>query len=123
MTTKRDGCGLSPLHVAVAMNDALAAMEHLHLGVPTQTRDIRWLTPDVSARTPRFCADLIDRTPLDQWVVLKRVRALVPCDTADTSPPSTRPTQSPSSGRTRAAGPSGSTPAGAAASSPLTSAA
>ena len=59
-------------------------MELLHLGVPTQTRDIRGLTPAVSARNRWFfCADLIDRTPADQWVVLKRVRALVPYDTAD----------------------------------------
>ena len=51
--------------------------------MPTQ-RDILGLTPAVSARNGGFfCADPIDRTPADQWVVLKRVPALVPYDTAD----------------------------------------
>ena len=39
--TQRDGCGRSPLGVTVVKNDALWVMELLHLGVPTQTRDIR----------------------------------------------------------------------------------
>ena len=122
--TKRDGCGRSPLHVAVVMNDALAAMELLHLCVPTQIHDIYGLTPAVSARNRGFFyADIIDRTPADQWIVLKRVGGLVPNDTADPRGlPSSPPSRSPSSGSTRAAGPSGPTPPGAARSSPSTSA-
>ena len=84
MLTQRDGCSGLPLHVAVVMNDSLGVMELLHLGVPTQMRDIRGLTPAVSARNGgSFFEDLIDPALLGQWVVLKRVRALVPCDTAD----------------------------------------
>ena len=66
------------------MNDALGVMEHLHLGVPTQTRDIRGLTPAVSARNRGFffCADHIDRTPADQWVVLNMPK---PTPTTSTS--------------------------------------
>ena len=41
MLPQRDGFWRSPLHVAVVMNDDLWVMEHLYLGVATQTRDIR----------------------------------------------------------------------------------
>ena len=66
------------------MNDAIDVMEHLPFGVPTLKRDLNGLTQAVSARNRGFFyADHIDRTPAGQWVVLKRVRALVPFNTAD----------------------------------------
>ena len=90
-------------------------MEHLHFGVPTPTRT-SGLTPAVSARNPRLsCADLTGRTPADQWVVLKRVRALVPYDNADHRPLEPADTIA-VSWSTRAAGPSGPKPPGAVAS-------
>ena len=54
-------------------------MELLHLGVPTQTRDIR-ADPAVSARDSGFffCAALIDRTPADQWVVPNMTKSSPP---------------------------------------------
>ena len=105
------------------MNDAIDVMEHLPFGVPTLKRDLNGLTQAVSARNRGFFyADHIDRTPAGQWVVLKRVRALVPFNTADPRAlPSSRTTRPPSFWNTRAAGPSGQTPPGDAACSSSTS--
>ena len=108
MLPQRDGWGRSPLHVAVVMSDALAVMELLPLGVPTQTRDIRGLPPPSPPDTAGSSARTTSTGRAGQWVVLKRVPALVPYDTADPAPsPSARPTQPPSSWSTRAAGPAG----------------
>ena len=95
--TQRDGCGRSPLHVAVVMNDALGVMELLPLGVPTQTRDIRGLPPPSPPDTAGSSARTTSTGRAGQWVVLKRVRALVPYDTYDPTPP--RPSGSRLSGQ------------------------
>ena len=79
------------------MNDAIGAMEHLHLCVPTQTRDIRALTPPSPPETAGSSARTTSTRRAGQWVVLKRVRALVPYDTYDPTPP--RPSGSRLSGQ------------------------
>ncbi|EKE39641.1 ankyrin, putative [Entamoeba nuttalli P19] len=71
----QDGCGRTPLHIAVIKNDALAVSTLVESGCDCMIKDIRGLTPAESAINRGYihCYNIIQKIPKERWTTIKKV--------------------------------------------------
>ncbi|KAL7721844.1 Inversin-A [Entamoeba marina] len=82
----RDGCGRSPLHIAIVMNDACSISKLLIRGADTTMVDIRKLTPAQSAINRGFihCYELLTQnTTTTSFTAIKKLKVTTPFPVTD----------------------------------------